>query len=222
MNIPLKTTIMVRTKYNLLERWNHLIKEWFDLVLRQKKGWLPKQTILNQRPGKGCILLQLERNTPGAISTWRFNCELLREQSLLLTLDNIVDLERHFQRANRQTDPTNTTREVVNLPTRLTSHRIGISLVYPLKRTEFIGVWDINLIDQWATVHAEDYKAEKIILYIALRVLSSYEIIPDFFEQEIRSKHWWEQRLLRLCAGEFAITHKINLLFCSEINSFVD
>ncbi|MCA1995563.1 MAG: hypothetical protein LDL41_26465, partial [Coleofasciculus sp. S288] len=167
-------------KQFFLERWNHIVKEWIDSLLKRSKERLPKSIVLSQWIGKGCILLQLERNTPGAVSTWRFNCEGLHEQSLLLTLDNIADLERHLQRANRQKNPADTTREVVNLPGRTSSHRIAVSLINSLKRTEFIGVWDANFIDQWATTHAEDYKAEQIILYTARRVMSFYEVMPEF------------------------------------------
>jgi hypothetical protein len=210
---------MAYTKVTFLEQWIHILKEWTEALLRKKREpSSPKPAILSQRPGKGCIMLQLERNTPGAVSTWRFNCELLKERSLLLTLDNIVDLERHLQRAKRQRDPANTNREIVYSPTRVSSHRIGASLVYPLKRTEFVGVWDADLVDHWATTHAEDFKAERLILYTALRVLSSYEIMPEYFENEIRSKGWWEQRLLHLSKGEFMENHKINLIFRSEIN----
>ncbi len=209
---------MPYTKQTFLEQWLHILKEWADALLGKKRELsAPKPTILSQRSGKGCILLQMERNTPGAVSTWRFNCELLKERSLLLTLDNIADLERHLQRAERQKDPANTRREIVYSPTRVSSHRIGVSLVYPLKRTEFIGVWDANLVDHWATTHAEDYKAERLMLYAALRVLSSYEVMPEFFQTEIRSKKWWEERFLHLSKGEFQENHKINLILRSEI-----
>jgi hypothetical protein len=209
---------MYTTKKTFLEQWVHIVKEWADSLLGKKKEQLLKPRLLSQRTRKGCILLQLERNTPGSVSTWRFNCELLKEQSLLLTLDNIADLERHLQRAQRQTNPTNTRREIIKPSVRGPSHRIGISLVNPLKRTEFIGVWDANLIDQWSTIYAEDYKAERLMLYTALRVLSSYEILPEFFAEEIRSKDWWEQRIMHLCKGEFQESHKVNLDFRSEIN----
>ena len=213
---------MIYTKQTFLEKWIHILKEWTEALLKKKREPLsPKPKILSQRAGKGCILLQLERNTPGAVSTWRFNCELLKERSLLLTLDNIPDLERHLQRAERQRDPANTRREIVYSPTRVSSHRIGASLVNPLNRTEFIGVWDANFIDYWATTHAEDYKAERLLLYTALRVLSSYETVPEFFESEIRSRQWWEQRISHLSKGEFLDNHKINLIFRSEINEIV-
>lgn len=210
------------TKRNFLEQWTHILKEWIEALLEKKKEQAAKPIILRRRSGQGCILLQMERNTPGAVSTWRFNCELLKERSLLLTLDNIVDLERHLKRTERQKDPSNTTREKVYSPTRVSSHRIGVSLVYPLKRPEFIGVWDANLIDHWATTHAEDFKAERLILYTALRVMSSYEIMPEFFDSEIRSKEWWEQRILHLSKGEFQDSHKINLRFRSEIHNIVE
>jgi hypothetical protein len=213
---------MTQPKRNFLEKWIHIIKEWSESLARKKTEQSPKPTILRQRAGKGCILLQMERNTPGSVSTWRFNCELLKEQSLLLTLDNITDLERHLLRAERQKNPANTRRETVYSPTRASSHRIGISLVNSLKRTEFIGVWDANFIDHWATTHAEDYKAERLLLYTALRVLSSYEVMPEFFENEIRSKEWWEQRILYLSKGEFLDNHKINLLFRSEIKTIAE
>lgn len=208
---------MEHTQAKLLARWIHILKEWLEFLKGKKKGFVLKPTIMSQRPGKGCILLQLERNTPGAVSTWRFNCELLHEQSIVITLDNLADLDRHLQRYNRQRDPFNTRREVVRNPLRDVSHRIGISLVSPLKRSEFIGVWDANFVDQWSTTHAEDYKAERIILYTALRILSAYEVMADFFEYEIRSKAWWEQRLKRLCEGEFSMYHKVNLTFQPEI-----
>ncbi|MGB7441709.1 MAG: hypothetical protein WA919_11620 [Coleofasciculaceae cyanobacterium] len=208
---------MERTQESFLEKWIYILKEWLDFLSRKKKEALLKPTIMSQRPGKGCILLQLERNTPGSVSTWRFNCELLHERSVVLTLDNLADLDRHLQRYNRQRDPFNTRREVVRNPLRDVSHRIGISLVNPLKRAEFIGVWDANFVDQWSTTHAEDYKAERIVLYTALRILSSYEVMADFFEYEIRSKDWWEQRIRRLCEGEFSMYHKVNLTFRPEI-----
>lgn len=211
-------TAITRIKRTFLEQWTHILKEWIDALIERKKEQAPKPTILRRRPGKGCILLQLERNTPGSVSTWRFNCELLKERSLLLTLDNIVDLERHLKRAERQKNPANTEREIVYSPARVSSHRIGVSLVNPLKRTEFIGVWDANFIDRWATTHAEDYKAEQLIFYTALRVLSSYEIMPEFFEDDISSKQWWEERILHLSKGEFMENHTINLTFRSEIN----
>lgn len=213
---------MVPTKSSFLQHWTQILKEWIDAVLNKKKEQAVKPKILRRRSGKGCIILQLERNTPGAVSTWRFNCELLKEQSLLLTLDNIADLERHFQRAERQKDPANTRRESVYSPNKLSSHRIGVSLVYPLKRTEFIGVWDANLVDHWATTHAEDFKAERLILYMALRIMSSYETMPEFFESEIRSKVWWEQRLTHLGKGEFKESHQLNLLFHPEINKIIE
>jgi hypothetical protein len=210
---------MALTKPNFLEQWLCILKEWADALLKKKKELSPKPTILCKRSGMGCMLLQLERNTPGAVSTWRFNCEGLKERSLLLTLDNIVDLERHLLRAERQKDPTNTRRESVYSPTRVSSHRIGVTLIYPLKRTEFIGVWDANFVDHWATTHAEDYKAEHLMLYTALRVLSSYEVMPEFFEREIKSKEWWEQRISHISKGEFLENHQINLIYRSEINN---
>jgi hypothetical protein len=210
---------MQKTLQNFLEQWIQIIKEWSDALLRKKKdrGWYPQPLILSKRAGKGCILLQLQRNTPGAVSTWRFNCELLQERSLLITLDNLADLERHLQRANRQKDPANTARENIDFAGRTVTHRIAVSLIQPLKRAEFIGVWDTNLIDHWATVHAEDYKAERLVVYIALRVLSTYETMPEFFERQIRSQEWWEQRIARLCEGEFSKNHDIHRIFRSEV-----
>jgi hypothetical protein len=212
-------TVTKITKPNSLKQWIHILKEWIEALIERKKEQAPKPTILHRRPGDGCILLQMERNTPGAVSTWRFNCELLKEQSLLLTLDNLVDLERHLQRAERQKNPSNTTRENVYSSQRKFSHRIGVSLVSPLKRAQFIGVWDANFIDSWSATHAEDFKAERLILYIALRVMSSYEVLPEFFEAEIRSQQWWEQRILYLSKGDFQDNHQLNLVFRSEVNN---
>ena len=98
-------TAIARTKRSFIEQWTHILKKWIEALLEKKKEQAPKPVMLGRRSGQGCILLQMERNTPGAVSTWRFNCELLKERSLLLTLDNIADLERHLKRTERQKDP---------------------------------------------------------------------------------------------------------------------
>lgn len=208
--------MMQLTKQTFLDRWIYIVKEWIDIFKKEdallKKGRSHGPTILSQRIGKGYKLLRLERHTPGAVCTWRFNCELLQEQSLVLTLDNLSDVERYLKRRARQRDPKNTEREIVTSQMRKASHRIAVSLINSVNRTEFIGVWDANFIDQWSTIHAEDYKAERIILYIVRMMMTYYEVLPDLFANEARvNKNWWEQRIKNICQGEFPETHEIDL-----------
>lgn len=210
------TVLDYYSKLDSRKQWLHITKQWIQGIIGRKIEQYYTPLVMRQLPGKGCKLLLLERNTPGAVSTWRFNCELLQRQYMLITLDNLADLDRYFQRSNRQKKPGNTKREIVNLPISNVSHRIGISLIDPFKNQEWIGVWDLNLIDDWSTYHAEDYKAEQLVLYLGRRLISSYEFMPDFFEQQIIEKRWWQQRIMTLCKADFTKDHDVNLTPLSE------
>ncbi|OLT60770.1 hypothetical protein [Moorena bouillonii] len=54
------------------------------------------------------------------------------------------------------------------------------------------------------------------MLYLGRRLISSYEFMPDFFEQQITEKQWWQQRIMTLCKADFTKDHDINITALSE------
>ena len=202
----------------ILKRWILIVKDWIDIRFGSKQP--PSIKILGRYKTDQTSLLLLERNTPGAVSTWQFNWvnktsgDFSTSKSILITLDNLTDLERHIRRAERQKNPLDLTRETVHRGINYSSHGIQIAFVSTSRSIKLIAIYQLNLLDRDSLTFPEDKKGEQIVLSLARRIQRFFALSqepdfePDFFQKQLINPQWWREGLTMACNAWLASDHE--------------
>ncbi|MGB7440834.1 MAG: hypothetical protein WA919_07185 [Coleofasciculaceae cyanobacterium] len=197
------------TQKSRLKKWLNIIISWIDnfgIAKEQPLTTVPRQVFY----GRGWMLVEIERDTIGAVQTWRL-CIHNYPWWIVFSLDNLADFQRHCLRMERQKDPCNCSREIVDVGEH--THRIAITRckVTTQKSTQkVLVVIDLNLIDPWSRGHAEDFRAENLLRDLCKRTGAQMEG-NELPTEELLSFDWWEDRIIKLSNFYFDSQHNLNI-----------
>lgn len=173
---------------NYPSSWITKIKEWLYSLFKlfKKKTIVRPPKILKRIDGQATTLLQLERETPGAIATYRF-ISAYSNTAYLLTLDSITglnsDLYGNFKGTSFRLRPSIYSRS--SEPT----HRFAFFEVGNNGSFNIIAAWDIDLQGSVSGVKGEA-AAIRAISATALFPLLIKDVSICPWNEQIKSIDW--------------------------------
>lgn len=199
-------------KIVVISEWFSVVKDWLSFFFGNPPTSIKSDRILKFIKGKHCTLIQVRRDTPGAVDTWWFNSPTC---TLLITLDNLACISRHLERKKHLTDNDSSPFLFSRNPQ---THKIAI--FFHSQKPIFLFSFDLNLIKDFN--HFEDYLAQKIIETLTIRLKRGIETNEYLhlgrgdIESLIFDCKWWKGRILDISQRYLGENH--NLLVKSSVN----
>jgi len=148
--------------------WLTRLRRWIRKLFRPASKQRTSPTIIKRWYGANCAVLRLERNTQGAVATYR----IIPKQSspdYLLTLDYLPELQ-----AEMVGEFGGTAFRLRPLPyphNAALTHRFAVWEIYPNSSNRAIGVWDVDLQGATGNWSLRELAPKRAILGVALRPL---------------------------------------------------
>ncbi|MBD2489015.1 hypothetical protein [Aulosira sp. FACHB-615] len=152
-------------------RWLNLLVEWVQVRMRRRRKKRSKSYILKRHYSDDCAMLRIERETKGAIGTYRI-IPKLGDWDYLLTLDSLREIEAELVGEFDGVPFLLRSRADWDAPPL--SHRLAVFHLYRSGTIHCLGCWDINL-EVLGGGNAAAINPSRIFHTAALRIL---EITP--------------------------------------------
>ena len=153
--------------------WLEKIKRWVRRLTEKKKKRYTSNPILKRWDSqtKDCAVLQLERNVPGAIATYRIISKY-GDCDYLITLDYLPDVQAQLKLEKQLSIKFSTSFRVrQSSPFNPRTHRFGIFQIFPNGKTCPVEVWDVNLEGNFTSFALSKSAPLRAIRYVALQSL---------------------------------------------------
>lgn len=130
-----------------METWLKGLQRWIKKVFRgKKKPHTPTKIIQSWNSGD-CIVLQLDRNIPGAIATYRINqfCAGSEKYDFLITLDYLSEIRADSANLKLKKQLPTKYNTKIRLRNALQTHRFAVFRIWRDHSLHCIKAWDVDL-----------------------------------------------------------------------------
>lgn len=169
--------------------WLEQLRRWIKRLFRGKKPKRSHPTILKRWYGAYCAVLRLERNTPGAVGTYRI-IPKSGTPDYLLTLDYLPELQAEL--VGKFNGTAFRLRPLNHPHNHALTHRFAVWEVYPNSNTFPIGIWDVDL-EGYAASTLAMLAPKRAICGVALRplqIIDSTKTIDMSWASQMTRVNW--------------------------------
>lgn len=187
-----------------MEVWLSALQQWIKKVFKgkSKKKCFNPTKIIQSWNNKDCIVLQLERNIPGAIATYRINqfCAGREKYDYLITLDYLFEIQavsRAEIRAQLELEKQLGTKYNVKIRLRdrtavVQTHRFAVFRIWRDHSLHCIQAWDLDL-EGFNTSYIRQQSAPKTAVRSVARsvlLVSRNLNVPNDWQFQIEHIDW--------------------------------
>jgi hypothetical protein len=196
--------------------WFDKIRRWIRRFFRPKKKRRPYPRILQRWDRDFTVVLQLERDTPGGIATYRIT-SLYGDCDYLVTLDYLPDLHGELV---GEFDGIPIRMGHLDYPSNPATHRFAVFHLGRNGRGHPIGIWDVDLQGFCQNPSLRELAPKRAIRGVALRSLQITHSTktPDMtWQSQMNRMNWLGSLKERIC-GELSNPNH-NLKSCIILDS---
>ena len=177
-----------------MKTWFLELKRWIKKLLKKKKKKQTTSTqIIERWRNKDCIVLQIERDTSGAITTYRANRlnAFSGGYDYLITLDYLpelqIDLGLETQLATEYKVPFR-----LRLRSNSQTHRFAVFRIWRNGSIHCIKAWDVDLEGLSASPSIQKRAPHQAVRYVVMSILDIFHDpnIPNSWQFQIEDIDW--------------------------------
>lgn len=185
----------MRQQNSDIQTWFGWFVDWVkDFVQKLKKTDERKLLVLELLKSRDSLANaeSVQRNTPGAVSTWYITHSAHPNSHVLITLDNLFELKKFL----KEPLPKDTDCQKCSERTHLVSVQWLIRLGAKQKQIyKFKGAWIADLQGRTASINA---KASDVVRYVVMEVLN-LAAVPGISWESRLDKYCWEDAITSKC-----------------------